>query len=217
MNKTIIFDFDGTLLDSLPDITFNINKMLKKFGFQALDNQTIRSFIGNGAKQLVKDCIGQNISEQLFNQCLNFYNSEYTSSACVYSKPFDGVYEMLSTLKQEGYKLCILTNKPQQTTNPIYEKFFSRFEFDCVIGQRDNIKCKPDKTATLNILKKLNTKLENAFFVGDGETDVITAINAGIKGIAILWGYRNKEQLALAGATTFAENPNELLKIIKNG
>ena len=121
---------------------------------------------------------------------------------------------MLDLLKKDGYKLAIVTNKPQKTTDPIYNKFFSKYEFDFVVGQSDNVKCKPDKTTTLNILKQLNVDCKNAYFVGDGETDVQTALNCEILPISVLYGYRNKEQLSIAGAKIFAQSPIEVYDII---
>lgn len=216
MNKAVIFDLDGTLLDSLPDIAYNVNLTLKHFNFPTLSTDEIRNNIGNGAKRLVKDCIKDNISEEQLNEYLSFYNKNYTKNPCMYSKPFDNVIEMLTLLKNDGYKLAILTNKPQQTTDPIYQKFFSKFKFDFVIGQNENVKCKPDKTTTLNILNSLNVNSKNAFFVGDGETDIQTAINSNITSISVLWGYRNKEQLSNAGAKIFASSPIEVYNIISN-
>lgn len=216
MNKAVIFDLDGTLLDSLPDIAYNVNITLKNFNFQPLTTDEIRSNIGNGAKRLVKDCIKSQITEEQLNEYLAFYNHNYTNNPCVYSKPFDNVFEMLTLLKNDGYKLAILTNKPQQTTDPIYKKYFSKFNFDFVIGQSGMVKCKPDKTTTLNILKSLNVEPENAFFVGDGETDVQTAINSNITSISVLWGYRSREQLSIAGAKLFASSPIEVYNIISN-
>ena len=100
------------------------------------------------------------------------------------------------------------------TVDPIYKRFFSKYNFDAVIGQSGNIKCKPDKTTTLNLLKNLNVKNQNAIIVGDGETDIITAKNAGINSIAVLWGFRDKIELVNAGATNFANSPEDLLNLI---
>ena len=128
---------------------------------------------------------------------------------------FDGVAEVLTELKKRGYKLVILTNKPQETTDTVYENHLKRFGFDKVVGQSGQVKCKPDKTATLAILNELGVLPENAYFVGDGETDVMTSINAGTNGIAVLWGYRSKKALEDAGATVFAGTPWDILDFVK--
>ena len=146
--------------------------------------------------------------------CAILYLSLFRPSGDDTFKFFAGIDKVLLNLKERGYKLAILTNKPQMTTDDVYKTYLEKFGFDKVVGQSGSVKCKPDKTATLNILKELDTLPENAYFVGDGETDIITAKNAGIKSIAVLWGYRDKEQLVEAGATTFAIQPQDLISLI---
>ncbi len=213
MNKAVIFDLDGTIIHSLPDILEHVNITLGKFNAPLRNADEIRQFIGNGARNLIKRSFGD-ITEQELDERLAFYNESYTSSGSPKTRLFDGVKELLLTLKEKGYRLAILTNKPQKTTDEVYQKYLSSFNFDMVVGQSSSVKCKPDKTATLNILEKLNVEKQNAFFVGDGETDVLTSINAGIKNISVLWGYRDKDQLQEVGATTFVNNPKEILSLI---
>ena len=213
MNKAVIFDLDGTIIHSLPDILEHVNITLKKYNAPLRNADEIRQFIGNGARNLIKRSFGD-ITEQELDERLAFYNESYTSSGSPKTRLFDGVKELILTLKERGYKLAILTNKPQKTTDEVYQKYLSSFNFDMVVGQSSSVKCKPDKTATLNILEKLNVEKQNAFFVGDGETDVLTSINAGIKNISVLWGYRDKDQLQQVGATTFVNNPKEILSLI---
>ena len=215
MNKAVIFDLDGTLLHTLPDILENINYMLSHYGYPLLDEQTIKGYIGTGARNLVKYSVNVSLTETELDDRLAYYNTFYTASPSLKTKIFDGIAEVLTALKNKGYKLAILTNKPQETTDTVYKNHLSKFGFDKVVGQSGKVKCKPDKTATLSILNELDVLPENAYFVGDGETDVETSINAGTKGIAVLWGYRSKEQLKKAGATVFANTPADLLNLIK--
>lgn len=217
-NKAVIFDLDGTLIDSVPDIAYNINLMLKKFGYKTLEKQRIQDFVGHGARQLCKDCIectGNKITEKELDERLAFYNEKYTNSGSPNTYVYDGVKEMLKTLKERGYKLAILTNKPQSTTDSVYSRYLSEFNFDMVVGQQNGVKCKPDKTATVNILKELDCKPENAYFVGDGETDYLTSVNSGTIGISTLWGYNSKSKLLSFGAKQFASSPKDLLSLIK--
>ena len=214
MNRAVIFDLDGTLLDTLGDISDNVNKMLARFGFDTLCEREIMSYIGNGARELVRRCLKRKVPENELDEYLAYYNEIYTNSASVKTGLFKGIGEVLETLKKREYKLAILTNKPQATTDRVYEKYLKSFDFDAVVGQSKAVRCKPDKTAALNILKVLEVPPSNAFFVGDGETDVLTGINAGICGIAVLWGYRTREELSAAGAEIFAEKPADLLKFI---
>ncbi len=213
-NKAVVFDLDGTLLDTLPDIAENINIMLKRYGYPERSYSEIRKFIGCGARNLVKDSIGVPLSIVELDERLAFYNEIYTASSSPATKLFDGVSEMLAGLKSRGYKLAILTNKPQATTDRVAEEYLSDLGFDLIVGQRAGVKIKPDKEAALSILKSLDASPKNSYMVGDGETDVLTAVNAGMKGVAVLWGYRDKKELKAAGAKTFVSSPKELLEVL---
>ena len=214
MNKAIIFDLDGTLIHSLPDIYYSINVTRKKFGKSEVSYQKVMDSIGNGARRLVDECFDRELSQDQLDEVLKFYNEHYTSGGSPKTRLFDGVDDLLRGLKERGYKLAILTNKPQVTTDEVYKKYMSEYEFDLVVGQSGKVKCKPDKTATLQILDKLGVLPENTFFIGDGETDVLTALNSNTKGIAVLWGYRSKEQLEKAGAKVFAKDIDQLKSIL---
>lgn len=215
MNKAIIFDLDGTLLDTILDIMDNVNYMLEHFGYPLVDRERTREIIGSGARYLIKEAINQPVSEVELDERLNYYNTFYTASESPKTKVFDGIGEVLVELKSRGYKLAILTNKPQSTTDRVYNKYLKDYNFDIVIGQRDGVKCKPDKTATINLLKDLDVEPKNCYFVGDGETDAETSINAGTNGISVLWGYRRQSDLEKVGANVFAKTPKDLLKLIK--
>ena len=117
----------------------------------------------------------------------------------------------------DGFILAIVTNKPEAATKIVVSEYLSEYNFTKIVSEGPYVKRKPDKEATLKMLKEIGVSPENAFFVGDGETDVQTAINTGTKGISVLWGYRTKEQLLAAGAKVFAETPYQLYEIIKNG
>lgn len=213
MNKLIIFDLDGTLIDSLPDIYDCVNLTLAHFNYPLRQKSEIRQFIGNGARNLIKQSFG-NIKGKELDEKLAFYNHIYTNGGSPKTCLFDGVDQLLYALKEQGYKLAILTNKPQMTTDKVYEKYLSQFNFDMVVGQSGSVKCKPDPTATLNILQKLNVEKENTIFIGDGETDYLTSKNAGVKNVSVLWGYRDKDQLEKVGASNFANQIKDIFTLI---
>ena len=214
MNKAVIFDLDGTLIDSLPDIAEYVNITLEKYGAPKKDVCKIRQYIGNGARNLILRSFDGTIEGERAEEILAFYNKNYTESGSPKTRLFEGVKEVLFELKKRGYKLGVLTNKPQVTTDGVYQTYLKEIGFDAVVGQTAGKKIKPNPDTLLELLNSLGVLVENAYMVGDGETDVEVAINAGVHGVAVLWGYRDKDQLLNAGAKVFAEKPLDLLKVI---
>ena len=213
MEKVAIFDLDGTVLDTQEDIADCMNKTIELFGYKKRSYAEYKQVIGNDASNFMRKLLGDLPTEKLM-EIWRSYEKVYDRYGIVKTKLFDGINEVLIALKERGYKLAILTNKPQITTEDVYKKYLSRYEFDKVVGQSANVKCKPDKEAVLWILKDLNVLPENTYFVGDGETDVMVANNAELKGIAALWGYRDREILEQYGAKIFAKSPLDLLNLI---
>lgn len=214
MKKAVIFDLDGTLLHTLPDIHFYVNEMLSHFAYPLRTEKEVMQFIGCGSRNLIKLSLPEGLTDERITECHNYYNKIYTESGSPKTCLFDGIREVVSQLKNRGYHLAILTNKPQETTDTVLDRYMSDFGFDLVVGQSGKVKVKPDPTAAKNILKEFDVSPDKCYFVGDGETDVETSINLGSNGIAVLWGYRSRAQLENAGAKTFAENPKQLLSLI---
>ena len=214
MNKAVIFDLDGTLLDTLDDIADSINGMFNEFGYNAIDRERVRKIIGSGAKRLIADALPERLTDEEFVKRLEAYNRIYNASGSPKTKLFDGIADVVKELKNRGYKLAVLSNKPQHSTDKVAEKYLQGLGFDIIAGQSEKIKCKPDPAGALYILNELGASPENAYLIGDGETDVLAAINAGITGVGALWGNRTKEQLLAVGGKIFAEYPSDILKII---
>ena len=213
--KAVIFDLDGTLLDTIGDIADSMNAMLTEFGYSTLPIDRVRQIIGSGAKKLISDALPEKLSDEDFVKCLETYNRIYNASGSPKTKLFGGMGEVLKELKKRGYKLAVLSNKPQLSTDQVYEKYLKEYGFDMVVGQNAEFKCKPDPAGVEYILRELGVKREETYFIGDGETDVITALNAKIPCICVLWGNRTKEQLLEVGGKTFAEIPSDILEIIQ--
>ncbi len=215
MIKAIIFDLDGTLLNTIDDIHFVLNESLNQFGLPAVTLSQTKCFVGNGARRLIEQAVGNRPSETV-EKVYKYYSKKFTACGNNRSKLYSQEEETLLKLKSEGIKLAIITNKPQRATERVYAKFLAKFGFYKVLGQTEYCPLKPNPSSTLKILDDLMLKKEECIFVGDGETDVLTAKAAGIKCISVLWGYRTKQQLEQVGANLFAENFSDIYEIIKN-
>lgn len=214
MKKIVFFDLDGTLVDSVPDITDCVNITLEKFGYSPRSEKEVTKMIGNGARNLLIRAVEIPVADDKLDEILSFYNKIYTDCDNKKTKLFDGVEEVLVKLKKRGYMLGVLTNKPQSATDKVYQTYLKNFEFQAVIGQSSSVKIKPDPTAILNAINDLKVEKQNVYMVGDGEPDAQVAINAGVNGISVLYGYRTKEQLQSVGAKVFAEKVLDLLNLI---
>lgn len=213
MYKAVIFDLDGTLLDSLNDILYVLNNTLTHFGLPKISRGAAQSYIGNGARELVRLAIGSEHADRL-DEILGYYKEQYAQSDNKLAALFEGEDEALTALKENGVKLAVLTNKPHAAAMRSNDIFFKKYAFDCIVGQTDNAPLKPNPQAVYDIIERLGVKKEECLFVGDGEADVLTAKNAGVDCVSVLWGYRSKEQLKVAGATRFAENFKKLQREI---
>ena len=214
MNKLVVFDLDGTLIDSVPDITHCLNVTLDHFGYAHCNDFEVSQMIGNGARNLVKDAVKCQLSDQKIDEILDYYTAVYTACDNQKTKVYPQMEQTLLELKKRGYGLAIFTNKPQGATENVYKTYFKQFEFLKVVGISPDVKRKPDPSVLFSMMKEFGVLPENLYFVGDGEADVLVAQNAGVNGISVLYGYRTKEQLSLVGAKTFVNNALELLEII---
>lgn len=213
MIKLIIFDLDGTLLDTSGDIHATLNATLKKFGVPEVPLETTLKCVGNGARKLIERVLGEKYA-YLCEEVYGDYFVNFAECDNALTTLYGYEKEALGNFKKAGVRLAVVTNKPQRAADKVCSQLLSGFDFDFIIGQRDGVALKPDPAATLEIIKKSRIGKQECVFVGDGETDVITAKNAGIVCISALWGYRKKEELEKAGGTLFAENYRELEKLI---
>lgn len=212
--QAVFFDLDGTLLDTVEDIRTHVNGMLRAFSYPEIDELQARAYVGNGARKLIERAIPQGAD---LEACFAEFSRRFAASDNRNTRLFEGETEVLSALKEEGVKLAVITNKPQYATESCLNAFFPGGFFDFVGGDSGMFGCKPDPSLTRYAALALRVPLKECVFVGDGETDVQTAKNAGMRSIAVLWGYRTRAQLKAAGASRFAESYWELGKILQNG
>ncbi|MBR2869973.1 MAG: HAD family hydrolase [Clostridia bacterium] len=214
MNKLVIFDFDGTLCDTLPDIVYFANQTLKNAGYEAKPSQQIRDTVCLSIAEIFSLLTGEKQNSQIVKDAVAYYQKSIKESKSPRTVLYDGISELLASLKQNGCKIAILTNKAQDEMQVIYDRLFSEYAFDEAIGLRQGIAIKPDPTEIFNLMKKFGVDKENTYFVGDGDTDVLAALNAGVNLIAVTYGYRDKDYLQKLGARNFANTPSEILKYI---
>jgi len=203
MVKAILFDLDGTLLDTLPDIRKSLNVMLGEFSYPLLDTERAKQCIGDGARKLVERALPANAPNT--EACYARFRQLYAESENDLTKPFDGAMEFLRVAKERGVKLAVITNKPHEVTLRCINKFFPDL-FDFVSGDAGMFPCKPDPSLARFAALSLHVAPADCVFVGDGETDVKTALGAKMRGIAVTWGYRSEERLKEAGATEFVSS-----------
>lgn len=216
MKKLIIFDLDGTLLDTVEDLLFTLNTTLEKFGLKTINREEIIKKLGYGAKRLVELAVGD-ISNEEFEKVYADYCVRLANCDNSLTKLYDGLDVCLKALKSDGYKLAIVSNKPDDAVQVVYKDKLSEYDFDFVMGNRPGeFNPKPDKSCVEYCLKNVDVDVKDAIYVGDSEVDVQTFLNANIDGIAVLWGFRSKEILEKAGCIRFASTGADLYDIIKS-
>ncbi len=210
--KAILFDLDGTLLDTLPDIRRHLNDALTAHGYPAIGEEQARRCIGDGARKLVERAFpeGADFSEAVFED----FTRRYAESDNSFSRLYEGETEFLDRLVKRGIKFGIVTNKPHEATLGCVEKFFKKYPLAFVGGESGSFPCKPDPSLALYAALTMRVPVGECAFAGDGETDALTAKNAGMFGVSTLWGYRSRAELEKVGATRFANSFEELEKIL---
>lgn len=211
----VIFDLDGTLIDSLEDMWDSVNRVLAVNGYPLRELDEIRRFIGNGAKKLIERSLPAGTSAQEVRRVLDIYREEYQRHLLVKTHPYSGIPELLKSLKKAGMKLAVLSNKPHDATTAICEDLFPGI-LDLSWGDRPGVPRKPDPTALLMAMETLGVKSSRVAYVGDSETDIRTAKNAGLYAVGVAWGFRGRAVLEAEQADSVCETAEELKLLLKS-
>ena len=213
MIDTIIFDLDGTLLNTLEDLKDSVNYALSKQGFPLRNLTEIRSFVGNGIRLLMERAVPENTPAETFEICFKDFCDYYKIHMEDKTAPYDGINDMLTNIKKEGFKTAIVTNKADFAAQDLCKRMFGA-NIDFVVGSSDDRPNKPAPDGVYYALEQLDSAIENTIFVGDADTDILTAKNAGLPSIGVLWGFRDREVIEEAGAEYIVESVNDLEKLL---
>ena len=214
MIKGIIFDVDGTTLSTLYDIQESLNIVLEKAGYATQSYDDVRLHLGRGSRNLVKDALPKNSSEEEIDDITNKYIQTYGLRYNIKTKPYEGIKELFDELESRKILLAINSNKPDEYTKNLINKHFPKNKFVAVIGSRANIPNKPDPYSADEIVEKMRLDKSEVLYVGDSESDVKTAKNAKLKVVGCLWGFRDLQTLTEAGADIIIKEPKELLNYL---
>lgn len=209
--KGILWDLDGTLLNTLSDLAASVNYALRTMGLCERSIEEIRCFVGNGAARLITLAIGEEGKDR-FEEAFELFREHYAHHSDDTTCPYDGVIELLEKLKKEGYRLGIVSNKPDFAVKDLAKTYFPMV--DIAAGEIFGVARKPAPDGLFIAMEKMGTTKESCLYIGDSEVDVATAKNTGIPCIAVTWGFRSEETLKAAGAVHIAHTPAELIALI---
>lgn len=215
---TVIFDLDGTLLNTLEDMADSVNYVMSTYGFPQHTVSQIRSFIGNGIRKLLERSLPAGSSQELVDEATEKYRAYYQHHCMIKTQPYDGIADMVQSLAQAGIRMAIVTNKNDDAAQKMCRHYFGSYVNVCY-GQRDSVPKKPERAMIDLALADLGSFSENSVYVGDSEVDMQTAANANMPCIVCCWGFRDREFLEEAARdsiteTIFVETPEEISAFI---
>ena len=214
MKNTVIFDLDGTLLNTLDDLTDSVNFALGEMGYPLHTADEVRMMVGHSVIYLIEQALPDGTDKEIFDKTLALFESHYQTNMRNKTAPYDGVMQMLDKLSTEGYKLAVVSNKPDVFTQELVGELFGKY-IPLAIGRSETIARKPAPDMLELAIKQLGSDPDSTVYVGDSEVDVETSINAGVDCVGCLWGFRDRETLESAGAEYIVSSTDELVNLIK--
>jgi phosphoglycolate phosphatase len=213
--KGVIFDLDGTLINSVEDIADAMNAMLKQNNFPMHNVKTYKQFLGSGLRDLLKKAIGNNKNDTAFiDTCWDAMFAIYAANCTNKTKPYNGIINLLDMLVSKKLKMAILSNKADNLTKKIVTELFSTYNFEAVIGLTNEKTKKPNPNTALQISEIFGMNPQEIVFVGDSGIDMQTATNAGMFAVGVTWGYKDKNELIANGAKFILNHPSDLFKVL---
>lgn len=211
--NTILFDMDGTVLDTLDDLTDSVNHVLAIRRMPLRTREEYRQFFGNGIRYALSQAVPENTEAAVIDEMIPVFKAYYDRHCLDKTRPYDGIPDLMRALKKQGYKLAIVSNKIDSAVKELNDRFFAEY-VDAAMGETRDIRRKPAADMVMAALTALNSTREETVYVGDSEVDLETARNAGIPCITALWGFRDRDFLLTKGAAVFAETPEEVLSVL---
>lgn len=217
MKKNIlIFDLDGTLLNTLEDLADSTNFALRKFNYPERTIEEVRNFVGNGVAKLIERAIPEGLNNPNFENCLQTFKENYSQNMYNKTAPYNGIIEMLEKLRAHNCKIAVVSNKFDAAVKELCQKYFPNL-IDIAIGENEvaGIKKKPAPDTVFQVLKKLNCDKSEAIYLGDSEVDIMTAENSGIPCISVTWGFKDEDFLKRHNAQIIVNKPQEIIDFIE--
>lgn len=210
--KAVLFDLDGTLLDTIDDITEAINSILDELGFPTHSAEDYKRYVGDGALHLMQRVLPKD--NQDGSTIEKFLELETRMRRFDRTKPYDGIEELLCELTVRGIKIAILSNRPEKSAQALVEKFLGRWRFEVVIGAGAYLPLKPNPKAALEVARRMNIPTEDFFYLGDSDVDMLTAAAAGMYPVGVTWGFRTAGELKNNGAKALISRPMDLFEVM---
>lgn len=211
--KAVIFDLDGTLLDTLEDLADSVNHVLKEAGYPSRTIEEVRAFVGNGIRKLIERSVPEGTSVDSIDIIHKNFIAYYGKHCMEKTKPYDSIMEMLHTLQNAGCKVAVVSNKADYAVQILCDKYFNHI-FDAALGEQTGTPKKPAPDAVFKVLNTLNVSPSEAVYVGDSDVDILTARNSNMDEIIVTWGFRDEAFLKEQGAKVLISNPSELINLI---
>ncbi len=209
MYKAVLFDMDGTVLNTLGDLADAMNYSLRHFNMPEREEQQLKTFLGKGPAHFVRCSVAEGTSPELYGRVREFYEDYYDSHCQIRTAPYPGIPELMERLKSRGIKLAVISNKQEPAVKILAQRHFPGL-LELAVGTGPSIACKPDPAAVLSAMERMGVSPEESLYVGDMDVDLNTARNAGIDCIGVAWGFMGREKLEALGAACIADSPEEL-------